>query len=288
MGSPPRPFSENMSPIPSGASPHRGFPGQGRSLGYGGVSTYSEVVQRMAGESARVFDDILGRIQGVASDLVGELDDPAPRAELQAIVRACHQGADVAQKLGAISLRERQSTIVLDLADFIPSLDLGNAVPEEVLYYEDFPEIPCRVTADPGQMEQALHALVSNAVDALKDADPGTPGVIWVGLQRIGGRAKSGDQRVRWLHLQVADNGCGMDPATASRAFAPFFTTKTDPPGLGLGLAMAEGFIRQAGGTIALESAPGWGTRVNVWLPVSGPGDPRKHIRRGTDRRKDR
>ncbi len=269
MGFPPRPFSENMSPIPPSGSPHRGPTGQGRSLGYGGLTSDSEAIQRISRESARIFDAILGRIQGVASSLIQELDDPAPRAKLQTIVRACHQGTDVAQKLGAISLRDRPQPIVLDLADFILDLDMGAAVPEEILYCQDFPEIPCRVMADPGQMEQVLQALVSNAVDALKDAGPGTPGVIWVGLERIGGMVKDGEHRVGWIHLQVADNGWGMDPATASRAFAPFFTTKTDPPGLGLGLAVAEGFIHQTGGAITLESAPAWGTRVNVWLPVS-------------------
>lgn len=274
MGFPPRPFSENMSPIPPRASPHRGPSGQDRSLGYGGLTSDSEAIQRISGESARIFDAILGRIQEVASNLMRDLDDPAPRAELQAIVRACHQGSDVTQKLGGLSLRGPRRPTVLDLAGFIVGLDMGTAVPEEILYCEDFPGIPCRIMADPGQMEQVLRALVSNAVDALKDADPGTPGVIWVGLERIGGMVKDGEQRVGWIHLQVADNGCGMDPATASRAFAPFFTTKTDPPGLGLGLAVAEGFIHQAGGALTLESAPAWGTRVNVWLPVSPASEP--------------
>ncbi len=273
MGFPPRPFSENMSPIPPRASPHRGPSGQDRSLGYGGLTSNSEAVQRISGESARIFDAILGRIQGVASNLMRNLDDPVPRAELQTIVRACHQGTDVAQKLGAISLRDQPLPTVLDLAEFILDLDMGTVVPEEILYCQDFPEIPCRVMADPGQMEQVVQALVSNAVDALKDAEPGTPGVIWVGLERIGGMVNDGEKRVGWIHLQVADNGCGMDPATASRAFAPFFTTKTDPPGLGLGLAVAEGFIHQTGGAITLESAPAWGTRVNVWLPVRPVSD---------------
>ena len=238
------------------------------------MTSDSEAIQRISGESARIFDAILGRIHEVASNLMRYLDDPAPRAEVQAIVRACHQGADVAQQLGALGLRAPGRPMVLDLVDLIGGLDMGTAVPEEILYCEDFPGIPCRVMADPGQMEQVLRALLSNAVDALKDAAPGTPGVIWVGLERIGGMVKDGEQRVGWIHLQVADNGCGMDPATASRAFAPFFTTKTDPPRLGLGLPVAEGFIHQAGGALTLESAPAWGTRVNVWLPVSPVSEP--------------
>jgi two-component system, cell cycle sensor histidine kinase and response regulator CckA len=260
MGFPPRPYSGNLSPIPSGPSPHGGPPGQERSLGFGGVTSASEATRRVSRESARIFDTILGRIEEVATSLVRDLDDPALGADLQTIVRACHLGTEMAQKLAALGLRTPHRPILLDLADFIRGLELGRGVPEEILYCEDFPDIPCRVLADPGQMEQALRALVANAVDAFEDAPPGHPGVIWVGLERVG-RA--------WIHLQVADNGCGMDAATASRAFAPFFTTKTELPGLGLGLPLAEGFLHQAGGALSLESAPAWGTRVNAWLPVA-------------------
>lgn len=268
MGLPPRPYSENMSPIPSGASPHRGPPGRERSLGYGGVTSGSEATRRISRESARIFDAILGRIEDRASRLLRDMGGPALEADLEAdleaIVRACHQGTDVAQKLAALSLRTPHRPILVDLADLIRGLDMGSGVPEEILYCEDFPEIPCRVMADPDQLEQALRALVSNAVEALDRTSRGSPGVIWVGLERVSGG---------WIHLQVADNGRGMDAVTASRAFAPFYTTKTEPPGLGLGLAVAEGFINQAGGALTLESAPAWGTRVNAWLPVSPASD---------------
>ena len=265
MGYPSPPFSENMSPIPSGASPHRGPFGQERSLGYGGVTSDSEALRRMSLETARIFEAMLGRIQQVASSLVRNVEDSDRDAEVQAILRACRQGTDVTQKLAALGLRTPSRAIPLDLGGFIRGLDMGAAVPEEILYCEDFPEIPCRLMGDPDQLGQALRALVSNAVGALKDADRGSPGVIWVGFERVGGG---------WIHLQVADNGCGMDAATASRAFQPFFTTRTDPPALGLGLAVAEGFIHQAGGALTLESAPAWGTRVNDWLPVRPTSEP--------------
>lgn len=273
MGFPLRPFSGNMSPIPSGGSPHRGPPGQEHSLGYGGVTSDSEATRRVARESARIFDSILGRIQRVAWKLIRDSDDPATEADLQAIVAACRQGADVTRKLATLSPEAPARPMALDLAGFVRGLTLDTEVPEEILYCEDVPGIPCRVMVDPDRMEQALRALVANGVDALKDAPRGTPGVIWVGLERIAGDRREGTEGMGWIHLQVADNGRGMDLPTASRALAPFFTTKTDPPGIGLGLSVAEGFIRQAGGALTLESAPAWGTRVNVWLPVSPVSD---------------
>ena len=71
--------------------------------------------------------------------------------------------------------------------------------------------------------------------------------------------------------LEVADNGCGMDAATLARACEPLFTTKRLGLGSGLGLAMAQGFARQSGGGIAIESQPGQGTTVMLILPLTTP-----------------
>ena len=71
------------------------------------------------------------------------------------------------------------------------------------------------------------------------------------------------------VRLAVADDGAGMDEATLARASEPFFTTKPQGKGTGLGLAMARGFAEQSGGALAIRSAPGAGTVVELWLPVA-------------------
>lgn len=273
MKHPPRPFSENPSPIPPGPPGPWKILDHDGMLGYGGTTVDSEAIQRLSGESASVLQDLFGQVERIASELVHDPQRRASSAKLREIIQACDRGTTFARKLSSISLRERQQRIVLDLVDFIRGLEIGTMVPEEILYCEHFPRVPCRVMADPERIEEVLRALVSNATSALDDADPGTAGVVWVGLERISGSTLAGAQRLGWIHLQVADNGCGMDARTASRAFDPFFTTRGDRPGRGLGLAVAQGFVRQAGGTMTLESAPSWGTRANVWLPVASSSD---------------
>ncbi|HTS79864.1 MAG TPA: HAMP domain-containing sensor histidine kinase [Myxococcaceae bacterium] len=76
------------------------------------------------------------------------------------------------------------------------------------------------------------------------------------------------------LTLTVADNGIGMEPGAARRAFEPFFRASEDRPGNGLGLAIVDRYVGALGGSVALQSHPGIGTRVDVRLPLGGaPGD---------------
>ena len=72
----------------------------------------------------------------------------------------------------------------------------------------------------------------------------------------------------RFVRLSVTDTGQGMDQATAERAAEPFFTTKGVGEGTGLGLSMVHGLAEQSGGKLRIESEPGRGTTVEVWLPV--------------------
>jgi two-component system, cell cycle sensor histidine kinase and response regulator CckA len=109
------------------------------------------------------------------------------------------------------------------------------------------------VEVDPGQMEQVIVNLALNARDGMPSG-----GTLTI-------RATAGDGSV---HLEVSDNGVGMDEQTLMRATEPFFTTKATGEGTGLGLATAVGIIEQSGGTLAIASRPGDGTRVTVALPA--------------------
>ena len=124
---------------------------------------------------------------------------------------------------------------------------------------------------DPVQAEQVLTNLVLNARDAL-----GGPGRIEVGVRDThveaavcaGCRAPvDGD----YVELSVADDGPGIDPATAERIFEPFFTTKETGKGTGMGLAIVHGIVHEHGGHVVLESAKGRGARFRVLLPTATP-----------------
>ncbi|HEY0836975.1 MAG TPA: ATP-binding protein [Azospirillum sp.] len=116
-------------------------------------------------------------------------------------------------------------------------------------------EIP--VKADKTTFTQVVLNLAVNAAAAM-----GGAGTVAIAL--CGEPAGRGRRRVR---IDVADSGCGMDRATLERAFEPFFTTNPVGQGTGLGLSVAYGLVKDMGGDITLESAPGRGTRVVVLLP---------------------
>jgi two-component system C4-dicarboxylate transport sensor histidine kinase DctB len=116
-----------------------------------------------------------------------------------------------------------------------------------------------RVRANPFALQEVVQILLANAGDACAARPEGWDGAIAITVD--GGRG--GDEPVL---LTVADNGVGMDAATAAQAGEPFFTTKGPDRGVGLGLAMARGILAQCGGQLELSSRPGEGTSVLVRL----------------------
>ncbi len=137
---------------------------------------------------------------------------------------------------------------------------------------------------DAAAFDTVLLNLVLNARDAIGDRN----GVIHISVQRrstdtaLGGDAPMEITPGEYLVLDVCDDGEGMIESVRDRAFEPYFTTKPAGEGSGLGLATVYGFARQSGGTATLDTAPGQGTRVSVWLPRSTLADPRTSTSIGT------
>jgi signal transduction histidine kinase len=151
-----------------------------------------------------------------------------------------------------------RSTVVdptVAMAELAPAL--RRLVPPKVAFeLVQAPELP-RVGVSPTQLEQILVNLVTNAVDAMPDG----------GRLRV--TLEAADDALR---IDVGDTGSGMDEDVRSQVFEPFFTTKPNGPGNGLGLSIVYAVTVAAGGTAALESAPGIGTTARVVLPSVGAG----------------
>ncbi len=133
-------------------------------------------------------------------------------------------------------------------------------------------------TTDPGQVEQIIFHLVVNARDALPDG-----GEIGISVRHNELDAKRTHRfgtiaPGRWVTIEVRDSGEGMSEEVLSRLFEPFFTTKPPGRGSGLGLATVWGIAHQLGGQVSVQSSPGNGAEVTVWLPS---GTPKEVLARG-------
>jgi CheY-like chemotaxis protein len=120
--------------------------------------------------------------------------------------------------------------------------------------------------ADPGQIEQVIMNLAINARDAMPRGGTLTIETQPVDTTQIAS-LPIGLKPGRYVSLAVRDTGVGMDQATLSHVFEPFFTTKETGKGTGLGLPTVYGIVKQSGGDISVESTPGTGTTIRVFLP---------------------
>jgi signal transduction histidine kinase/ActR/RegA family two-component response regulator len=146
-------------------------------------------------------------------------------------------------------------------------LDLiDRSIGERITVHTDFASEPWHVWADSSQLENAILNLCVNARDAMSGQ-----GELKIGLDNL--RLNSGEvgelPAGEYVRISVADTGVGIAPEHLDRVFEPFFTTKPVGKGTGLGLSQIFGFARQSGGDVAIDSTPGVGTIVSIYLPRS-------------------
>jgi signal transduction histidine kinase len=226
-----------------------------------------EALGRLAAASSHQFNNLLTVIQGNASFLLSRVQDPEARKELEEITMACERGKLFTDRLRQLSPRAWRVHQTIEISSFLRSLNPGRWIAGEVLFLKELPPYPCPVQVHPDDLADTVRALVQNAHQAVQSR--GSLGSIRLRVESIPGESVDGDPAPGWIHLEVEDDGPGMDEATAARALEPFFSTRRDPRGAGLGLSIAFGVIHQSGGTMRIDTASGWGTRVHVWLPTA-------------------
>lgn len=233
-----------------------------------------ESLAALAGGVAHDFNNLLSVILGHAG--LARMDLPADspaRPALDGIEVAARRAARLTNQMLAYAGKGRLDTAPVDLNQAVTdamAMLAGMLSPTTTLRTDLAPDLPI-VAADPDQMRQVIYDLLANAAEAI---GPEQAGVIAITTRRdvldrarllqtvLGGELAEGE----YVLVQVADNGCGMDPATQARIFEPFFSTKFT--GRGLGLAAVLGIIRGHRGTLRVTSAPGEGTTCQVWIPV--------------------
>jgi signal transduction histidine kinase/CheY-like chemotaxis protein len=225
-----------------------------------------EAIGRLAGGVAHDFNNLLTAIGGYSSLALLELPADDPRREyLEEIQRAGERGASLTKQLLASGRKQVLSPKLLDLNALVDELTnlLRRVIGEDIeLHWQRAPG-PAAVFADAGQLEQVIMNLAVNARDAMPDG--GTLAIASSSVQLEPGDARAPEGR--YILLSVSDSGHGMDEETMARMFEPFFTTKDPGKGTGLGLSTVYGIVQQLSGSIRARSAPGRGTRFEIYLP---------------------
>ena len=232
-----------------------------------------EAIGRLAGGVAHDFNNLLTAIVGFTDLIVERLEPRDPTADdVREIRKAADRATALTRQLLAFSRKQFLTPTVLDVNETVSGLIhmLPRVIGEHIQTTTRLaPHLP-RVWADSSQMDQVLVNLVLNARDAMPAGGHLTIETSFLDMDEEQLSAERLTlQPGRYVLLVVTDTGMGMDDATRARAFEPFFTTKPKGKGTGLGLATVYGIVDQSGGGIALDTAPGRGTAVRIFLPVT-------------------
>ncbi len=242
-----------------------------------------EAVGRLAAGVAHDFNNLLTPILGYTEVLLAKAPAGSPEARrLSDIRRSALHGANLVRQLLAFGRKQPVTPRILDLnreleeSEELLRRTLGEDV--EVLFDLTDPLGPVRL--DPTQLQQVILNLAANARDAMPEG-----GCLTVATGPLHVEAEQGEMLPgRYVRLSVTDTGAGMAPEILDHVFEPFFTTKEVGKGSGLGLAVVEGIVAQAGGKISVTSHPGAGTTFHILFPeaVGEPIQPVEAVS-GTD-----
>lgn len=231
-----------------------------------------DALGRLSAGIAHDFNNLLTIIIGNLAPLRAQIADAELRADyLEPAIAAAERGSGLTRRLLTLARRQKLAPARIDTEDAVLGLVrlLRASMPEtiEIIWSSRGRSLPA--FADPAQFEMALLNLAMNARDAIRGAgeirfgtDICTIGSVEAETLKI--------RRGRYVQVRVADSGVGMTREQREHIFEPFYTSKGEGVGAGLGLAMVYAFVRQSNGAIRVESDPGRGSAFTILLPVAG------------------
>jgi len=236
-----------------------------------------EVVGQLTGGLAHDFNNLLTIVMGGLDIIEHQIPRLTPSPAAQRIARAralalegVDRAAKLTQRLLAFARQQPLTPQAVDVDQLIDEISdlLQRTIGETIALRTITTAGLWSTLADPNQLENVLLNLVINARDAMPDGGRLTIETANCYLDdtymaRLAEPAKSGD----YVLIAVSDTGIGMDAATVEHAFEPFFTTKEIGKGTGLGLSQVYGFVRQSAGHVRIDSEPGRGATVKMFLP---------------------
>lgn len=229
-----------------------------------------EAVGRLAGGVAHDFNNLLTIIKGYVELALNRIGgQPELRGNIQQIADASERAVTLVRQLLAFSRKQVLKPKVLDLNAIVLNMDkmVRRLINENIEMRTSVEKNLGALKADPGQIEQVILNLIVNARDAMPDG-----GRLWIETRNV--ELESGmasDQASikagSYVTLSVRDTGVGISVETLPHIFEPFYTTKQNGRGTGLGLSTVYGIVKQSGGHISVTSELGKGTTFKVYLP---------------------
>ena len=230
-----------------------------------------QAIGQLAGGVAHDFNNLLTAISGYCDLLLLRHDEGDPSfGDLVQISQNSNRAASLVSQLLAFSRKQNLQPETLDLRETISDLShllnrlLGEKVTLTVVNHENL----SRVRADKRQLEQVLMNLVVNARDAMDAQGEVTIETENLHFDQDVSRDRAVVEKGDYVSIKVCDNGPGIPAESLQKIYEPFFTTKKAGEGTGLGLSMVYGIVKQTGGFIFVDSAPGQGCQFQILLPV--------------------
>jgi PAS domain S-box-containing protein len=228
-----------------------------------------DAMGHLAGGLAHDLNNVLAVIRGYSELLHSELGEGSPAsADLAQMMKAVDRASSVTQKVLAFSRKQPGRRARLDLNDVVRDLRpmFGHLLKDQVEVRLSLDPSLWPIQADHGQMEQVLINLATNARDAMPDG-----GALSITTANRTFTGDGADPRSlpagEYVAVEMRDEGVGMSAEVLSHIFEPFFSTKPQDRGLGLGLAIVHGIIADLDGRVLVESAAGRGSTFTVLVP---------------------
>lgn len=227
-----------------------------------------ESIGNLAGGIAHDFNNILFPIMGMSELLIEDLPANSPEREnAEEILKAGKRGSDLVKQILAFSRQAEHKIIPMRIQSVLKEAIklLRSTIPSNIQIEQNISIDVGLIMADPTQIHQVSMNLITNAYHAVENTNNAK---ISVDLEKIWLNTNDVLDPGQYALLTISDNGCGIAPGIIDRIFEPYFTTKEQGKGTGLGLAMVHGIIKDHKGDIKVSSELGNGTAFKVYFPL--------------------
>jgi CheY-like chemotaxis protein len=235
-----------------------------------------ESLGQLTGGVAHDFNNLLMVVLGNLELLKKHSpEDACVQRWVDGAIQAGERGAALTKRMLAFARRQELRPEIVNIAEVVDGMTgmLRSSLGPTIRLVTDFDAGLASIQVDRNQLELSLLNLAINARDAMPAGGEQVDLIVMARAERIEADSVADLTPGEYVRIEVNDTGSGMDEMTLRRAMEPFFTTKNQGRGTGLGLSTVHGFVVQSGGAMRMSSRPGIGTNVVLWFPVANAAE---------------